>query len=141
MTDVRRGDVFVVDYGVGVGCEQQGIRPALVIQNDVGNEFSPTVIVAAITDAQKRYMPTHFPIRKDQGMDKDSVVMLEQIRTVDKQRLIRKVCSLPDETMKEMAATLLISLGVIDPPKPLRKGQRYVTSATYRKDQAESAAQ
>ncbi|AIG24808.1 mRNA interferase EndoA [Brevibacillus laterosporus LMG 15441] len=99
-----------------VGSEQGGVRPVLVIQNDIGNRFSPTVIVAAITaQIQKAKLPTHVEIdAKTYGFDRDSVILLEQIRTIDKQRLTDKITHLDDEMMERVNESLQISLGLID---------------------------
>lgn len=99
-----------------VGSEQGGVRPVLVIQNDIGNRFSPTVIVAAITaQIQKAKLPTHVEIdAKIYGFDRDSVILLEQIRTIDKQRLTDKITHLDDEMMERVNESLQISLGLID---------------------------
>ena len=90
---VRRGDIFYADLSPVVGSEQGGVRPVLVVQNDVGNKYSPTVIVAAITSRiNKAKMPTHIEIKGEEyGLSKDSVVLLEQIRTIDKKRLKEKI--------------------------------------------------
>ncbi|GBF11921.1 mRNA interferase EndoA [Tepidibacillus sp. HK-1] len=99
-----------------VGSEQGGIRPVLIIQNDIGNRFSPTVIVAAITaQIQKAKLPTHVEIdAKTYGFDRDSVILLEQIRTIDKQRLTDKITHLDEEMMLKINDALQISLGMID---------------------------
>lgn len=99
-----------------VGSEQGGVRPVLVIQNDIGNRFSPTVIVAAITaQIQKAKLPTHVEIdAKTYGFDRDSVILLEQIRTIDKQRLTDKITHLDEEMMDRVNESLQISLGLID---------------------------
>ncbi|MFC5701856.1 type II toxin-antitoxin system PemK/MazF family toxin [Cohnella faecalis] len=113
---VKRGDVFYADLSPVVGSEQGGVRPVLVIQNDIGNRFSPTVIIAAITaQIQKAKLPTHVEIEaKTHGMERDSVVLLEQIRTIDKQRLTDKITHLDDETMRKVDEALQISVGLID---------------------------
>ncbi|MCC3377126.1 type II toxin-antitoxin system PemK/MazF family toxin [Cohnella sp. REN36] len=113
---VKRGDVFYADLSPVVGSEQGGVRPVLVIQNDIGNRFSPTVIVAAITaQIQKAKLPTHVEIdAKLHGMERDSVVLLEQIRTIDKQRLTDKITHLEEEMMRKVDDALLISVGLID---------------------------
>lgn len=113
---VKRGDVFYADLSPVVGSEQGGVRPVLVIQNDIGNRFSPTVIIAAITaQIQKAKLPTHVEIEaKTHGMEKDSVILLEQIRTIDKQRLTDKITHLDEDTMRKVDEALQISLGLID---------------------------
>lgn len=112
---VKRGDVYFADLSPVVGSEQGGVRPVLVIQNDVGNRFSPTVIVAAITaQIQKAKLPTHVEIdAKRYGFERDSVILLEQIRTIDKQRLTDKITHLDDEMMEKVDDALQISLGLI----------------------------
>ncbi|EIT87425.1 type II toxin-antitoxin system endoribonuclease NdoA [Fictibacillus enclensis] len=113
---VKRGDVYFADLSPVVGSEQGGIRPVLIIQNDIGNRFSPTVIVAAITaQIQKAKLPTHVEINaKKYGFERDSVILLEQIRTIDKQRLTDKITHLDDEMMRRVDEALQISLGLID---------------------------
>ncbi|MCZ8523119.1 MULTISPECIES: type II toxin-antitoxin system PemK/MazF family toxin [Paenibacillus] len=113
---VKRGDVFFADLSPVVGSEQGGIRPVLIIQNDIGNRFSPTVIVAAITaQIQKAKLPTHVEIDAEaHGFDRDSVILLEQIRTIDKQRLTDKITHLDEETMRKVDDSLQISVGLIE---------------------------
>jgi mRNA interferase MazF len=112
---VKRGDVYFADLSPVVGSEQGGVRPVLVIQNDIGNRFSPTVIVAAITaQIQKAKLPTHVEIdAKRYGFERDSVILLEQIRTIDKQRLTDKITHLDDEMMEKVDDALQISVGLI----------------------------
>ena len=109
---MKRGDVYYADLRPVVGSEQGGIRPVLIVQNDVGNEHSPTVICAAITSKMnKAKLPTHIELsalRYD--MDKDSVILLEQLRTIDKKRLKDKVCHLDEEIMERVNRALMISL-------------------------------
>lgn len=99
-----------------VGSEQGGVRPVLIIQNDIGNRFSPTVIVAAITaQIQKAKLPTHVEINaKRYGFDRDSVILLEQLRTIDKQRLTDKITHLDENMMNSVNEALFISLGLVD---------------------------
>lgn len=113
---VKRGDVYFADLSPVVGSEQGGVRPVLVIQNDIGNRFSPTVIVAAITaQIQKAKLPTHVEIdAKKYGFERDSVILLEQIRTIDKQRLTDKITHLDEVMMSRVDVALQISLGLID---------------------------
>lgn len=113
---VKRGDVYFADLSPVVGSEQGGVRPVLVIQNDIGNRFSPTVIVAAITaQIQKAKLPTHVEIdAKRYGFERDSVILLEQIRTIDKQRLTDKITHLDEEMMDRVDDALQVSLGLID---------------------------
>ncbi len=111
---VKRGDIFYADLSPVVGSEQGGIRPILIIQNDVGNRYSPTVICAAITSQiNKSKLPTHIGIDCCKySLVKDSVVLLEQIRTIDKKRLREKIGHLDIELMKKINKALLISLGL-----------------------------
>ena len=97
-----------------MGSEQGGVRPVLIIQNDIGNRFSPTVIVAAITaQIQKAKLPTHVEVKADKhGLEKDSVILLEQIRTLDKQRLTDRITKLDDEMMAKVDRAIEISLGI-----------------------------
>lgn len=110
---IKRGDIYFADLSPVVGSEQGGVRPVLVIQNDVGNKFSPTVIVSAITSQlSKAKLPTHVELSSVQyHLPKDSVVLLEQIRTLDKKRLKDKITVLDEIKMKEINRALLISLG------------------------------
>ena len=109
---MKRGDVFYADLRPVVGSEQGGVRPVLIIQNDVGNKYSPTVICAAITSKlNKAKLPTHIELEaKKYGLIKDSVILLEQLRTIDKQRLKDKVCHLDAAIMKQVNNSLLVSL-------------------------------
>lgn len=109
---MRRGDVYYADLRPVVGSEQGGIRPVLIVQNDIGNRHSPTVIIAAITSRMnKAKLPTHIELNANQyAMDKDSVVLLEQLRTIDKKRLRDKVCHLEGEVMRRIDRALMISL-------------------------------
>ena len=112
----KRGDVFFADLSPVVGSEQGGVRPVLIIQNDIGNRFSPTVVVAAITaQIEKAKLPTHVEISsKRNGFERDSVILLEQIRTLDKQRLTDKITHLDDEMMDKVDEALQVSLGLVD---------------------------
>ena len=114
--DVKRGYIFYADLSPVVGSEQGGIRPVLVIQNDVGNRYSPTVIVAAITSQiDKAKLPTHVEVSAaDYNLEKDSVILLEQIRTIDKQRLEKKITELDERLMRKVDEALSISTGLID---------------------------
>lgn len=109
---MRRGDVYYADLRPVVGSEQGGIRPVLIVQNDVGNKHSPTVICAAITSKMnKAKLPTHIELNAAlYDMDKDSVVLLEQLRTIDKKRLKDKVCHLDGEIMEKVNRALKVSL-------------------------------
>ena len=108
----KRGDIYYADLRPVVGSEQGGIRPVLIIQNDVGNRHSPTVICAAITSKMnKAKLPTHIELSKSQcDIVKDSVILLEQLRTIDKKRLKDKVCHLDTEMLEKVNKALCISL-------------------------------
>lgn len=109
---IRRGDIYYADLRPVVGSEQGGIRPVLVVQNDTGNRHSPTVIVAAITSKMnKAKLPTHIELSTRQcNIMKDSVILLEQLRTIDKQRLKDKVCHLDDRLLEQVNRGLRVSL-------------------------------
>lgn len=111
---VKRGDIYYADLSPVVGSEQGGIRPVLIIQNDVGNKYSPTVIATAITSQiNKAKMPTHIELDANEyGLSKDSVVLAEQIRTIDKQRLKEKIGHLDDKRMRKVNEALEISFGL-----------------------------
>ena len=111
---VKRGDIYYADLSPVVGSEQGGIRPVLVIQNDIGNKYSPTVIAAARTSQiNKAKMPTHIELAaKDYGLNKDSVILLEQIRTIDKRRLREKIGRIDDGLMASVNNALSISFGL-----------------------------
>ncbi|MBQ9783584.1 MAG: type II toxin-antitoxin system PemK/MazF family toxin [Clostridia bacterium] len=111
---VKRGDIYYADLSPVVGSEQGGLRPVLIIQNDVGNRYSPTVIAAAITSRMgKTRLPTHIDIYADKvGLSKDSVVLLEQIRTLDKRRLREKMGHLDDTMMHAVNTAIAVSFGL-----------------------------
>ena len=111
---VKRGDIFYADLSPVVGSEQGGIRPVLIIQNDTGNRHSPTVICAAITSKMnKAKLPTHVEIDAEKyGIVKDSVILLEQVRTIDKSRLREKVCHLDQDIIRKINYALLVSLAL-----------------------------
>lgn len=113
---VKRGEIYMADLSPVVGSEQGGIRPVLIIQNNVGNKYSPTVIVTAITSKlDKAKLPTHIELSAEKyHLPKDSVALLEQIRTLDKRRLREKITVLEDGKMKEINRAILISLGFAD---------------------------
>ena len=113
---VKRGDIYYADLSPVVGSEQGGMRPVLIIQNDVGNRYSPTVIAAAITSRMgKTRLPTHIDIYAERaGLAKDSVVLLEQIRTLDKRRLKEKMGHLDDNMMDEVNTAIAVSFGLLD---------------------------
>lgn len=112
---VRWGDICFVDFGKNEGSEQNGIRPAIIIQNDKGNTYSPTTIVASITSQEKRYLPTHVSIKPYQsGLEKTSTIMFEQVRTIDKSRIISKVGHIDTVWLVEnIKKSLTISFGMI----------------------------
>lgn len=108
----KRGEIYFADLSPVVGSEQGGVRPVLIVQNDIGNKYSPTVIAAAITSQlSKAKLPTHIELEKIDGLPKNSVVLLEQLRTLDKKRLQQKICDLSSIKMAEINQALLISLG------------------------------
>jgi mRNA interferase MazF len=113
-TIVKRGDIFYADLSPVVGSEQGGIRPVIIIQNDIGNKYSPTIIVAAITSQiNKAKLPTHVEISSEEyGLNKDSVVLLEQIRTIDKKRLKEKIGHMTDKDIQKVDEALLVSMGL-----------------------------
>ncbi len=115
METVKRGDIFYADLSPVVGSEQGGIRPILIVQNDIGNKYSPTIIASAITSRlTKAKLPTHIELQCGKfGLPRDSVILLEQIRTLDKRRLKSKIGSLDDRTMGAVDRALLISLGFV----------------------------
>ena len=112
---VKRGDIFYADLSPVIGSEQGGIRPVIIIQNDIGNRYSPTVIVAAITSQiNKAKLPTHVEISSEEyGLNRDSVVLLEQVRTLDKKRLKEKIGHMTEEDMRKVNKALLISFNLI----------------------------
>ncbi len=111
---IKRGDIYYADLSPVVGSEQGGVRPILIVQNDIGNRYSPTVIAAAITSQlDKNPLPTHIGVSGEEvGLSKDSVVLLEQIRTIDKQRLKEKMGHLSDTDMTRVNSALNISFGL-----------------------------
>lgn len=111
---VKRGEIYYADLSPVVGSEQGGIRPVLIVQNDVGNKHSPTVIAAAITSQRdKTHLPTHIEVQADKcGLTKDSIVLLEQIRTIDKKRLKDKMGELDFNAMDKVNTALSISFGL-----------------------------
>lgn len=113
---IKRGDILYADLSPVIGSEQGGVRPVLVIQNDIGNKYSPTVIVAAITSQiNKAKLPTHVEINAEEyGIVKDSVILLEQIRTIDKKRLKEKIGHISEEMMSKVNDGLQVSFGLIE---------------------------
>ncbi len=112
--NVKRGDIYYADLSPVVGSEQGGVRPVLIVQNDVGNKYSPTVIAAAITSQQeKSRLPTHISVNGNTcGLSKDSVVLLEQVRTIDKQRLKERMGNLSQGDMNKINKALTVSFGL-----------------------------
>ena len=111
---IRRGDIFYADLSPVVGSEQGGIRPVLIVENDIGNKFSPTVIAAAITSqSDKTRLPTHIKVNAvGSGLAKDSIVLLEQVRTIDKKRLKEKMGTLDNYNMNRVDQALSVSFGL-----------------------------
>ena len=111
---VKRGDMFYADLSPVVGSEQGGVRPVLVVQNDIGNKYSPTIIAAAVTSQiNKAKMPTHIEINAETyGLAKDSVILMEQIRTIDKKRLKEKIGHIDNELMEKVNEALAVSFGL-----------------------------
>lgn len=109
---MKRGEVWYCRLGEGEGSEQEGWRPVLILQNDIGNRMSPNTIVACITDFKKPHLPTHVGVEAFEGIRKYSTVMLEQLRTVSKTRLSNQIAVLPPKLMQEVERALKLSLGV-----------------------------
>ena len=111
---VKRGDVYYADLDPVIGSEQNGHRPIIVIQNDIGNLYSPTTIAAMVTSSQKKKLPTHVHVKDEgSGLSDDSIVMLEQIRTIDKKRLGSMIGHVSDKTMALIEDAALCSLGIV----------------------------
>ncbi|MBQ8028761.1 MAG: type II toxin-antitoxin system PemK/MazF family toxin [Clostridia bacterium] len=115
--NIRRGDIFYADLSPVIGSEQGGVRPVLIVQNNIGNKFSPTVIAAAITSQNsKTSLPTHIKVNADNcGLSKDSIVLLEQVRTLDKRRLKEKMGNLDEKDMLRIDRALTVSFGLDSP--------------------------
>ncbi len=128
-TNIKRGDIYYADLSPVVGSEQGGLRPVLIVQNDVGNRYSPTVIAAAITSRLgKAKLPTHIDIYADEvGLAKDSVILLEQIRTLDKRRLREKMGHLDEHIMARVNGAISVSFGLSD-----GAGDSYRRKSTHR---------
>ncbi len=110
---IKRGDIYYADLSPVVGSEQGGLRPVLIVQNDVGNKFSPTVIAAAITSqTNKAKLPTHIQLDKKCGLARESIILLEQMRTLDKTRLKEKMGHISEQTMDEVNKAITVSLGL-----------------------------
>ena len=111
---IKRGEIYIADLGIGVGSEQQGIRPVLIIQNDIGNHFGNTVLVVPISSSNKREMATHLPLSKGTGgLSKDSTLIVEQMRTVDKGRLRNYIGSLSNSIMGDVNTKIMIQAGLL----------------------------
>ncbi|MGI6452180.1 MAG: type II toxin-antitoxin system PemK/MazF family toxin [Syntrophomonadaceae bacterium] len=113
---IKRGEIYFAQLNPVIGSEQGGIRPVLVVQNDIGNQYSPTTIVLAITSQiYKAKLPTHIELKADKyGLERDSVILTEQIRTIDKKRLKQRIAVLNDDTMNKVNQALSISLGLTE---------------------------
>lgn len=113
---IKRGDIYYADLSPVVGSEQGGVRPVLIVQNDMGNKFSPTVIAAAITSQRyKTSLPTHIQVDAHGcGLERDSIVLLEQVRTLDKKRLMERMGNLDDTDMTRVNRALSVSLGIMN---------------------------
>lgn len=110
---IKRGEIYLANLDCSVGSEQSGIRPVLVIQNDIGNKYSPTIIVLAITSKSKKNIPTHVKIDSNiEGIKKDSIILVEQVRTIDKSRLIKRIGKLDINKMNEIKEALKLSLNI-----------------------------
>lgn len=111
---IRRGDMYYADLSQGIGSEQSGCRPILIIQNNIGNKYSNTIIIAVITSRKvnKAKIPTHCPIKAQQGLGRDSLVLLEQLRTIDKARLREYIGTLNNTVMRKVDTALVISVGL-----------------------------
>ena len=109
---IKRGDIYYAELNPVVGSEQGGTRPVLIISNNMGNRHSPTVIIAAITGKTKAKLPTHTEVKNFEGLDRDSIVLLEQIRTVDKKRLKQYMGMMPTEAMARVDKALAISISL-----------------------------
>ena len=118
MVNIKRGDIYYADLSPVVGSEQGGLRPVLIVQNDIGNRYSPTVIAAAITSKLgKNKLPTHIDIYASEvGLAKDSVILLEQIRTLDKRRLREKMGHLNESVMARVNDAIQVSFGLVEQP-------------------------
>jgi len=123
---IKRGDIYYAELNPVIGSEQGGTRPVLIISNDIGNKYSPTVIIAAITSRQKSKLPTHFCLDNIEGLPADSIVLLEQIRTIDKKRLQGQLTRLNEYYMEAIDVPLLISIGIKKNTMPIERGDANV---------------
>ena len=112
-TIIRRGDIFMAELPKGIGCEQGGRRPVVVIQNNIGNFRSPLLIVASVTGARKKSMPTHVPLGRAQGLSRPSLLLLESIYTIDKTRLLRYIGHLQPDKILQLDHAAAISIGLL----------------------------
>ena len=132
--NIRRGDIYYADLSPVIGSEQGGLRPVLIVQNDIGNRYSPTVIAAAITSRMgKTRLPTHIDVFADKvGLAKDSVILLEQVRTLDKKRLKERMGHLDDSVMQKVNDAISISFGLNESPQRAFGGDaRVYTGGSY----------
>mgnify|MGYP000019538251 FL=1 len=111
---IKKGDLYYADLSLGIGSEQGGIRPVVILQNNKGNKYAPTVIVASLTSGRhrKRFLPTHFTLAGRKGLRSNSIILLEQIRTIDKSRLLNKIGSLSSREIRLIDQKIKISLGI-----------------------------
>ena len=109
---IKRGDVFYADLSSAIGSEQGGVRPVVIIQNDTGNKYSPTLIVLPITSQSKKYIPTHVCVGDEGGLSRESTVLCEQIRTLDKSQLKGYIGKFSYDTMKRINQALCVSLAL-----------------------------
>ena len=115
MCEIKRGEVYLVDLGDTEGSVQGGVRPAIILQNDIGNRFSPTTLICPLTSKKKKNMPTHVTLPTTTGLAKESVALCEQIRVVDKARLTKKVCDVADENIiQEINKSIMVSFGLCE---------------------------
>lgn len=113
MVVVKRGDIFLADLGEQNGSVQGGMRPVVVLQNDIGNRFSPTTLVCPLTSQKKKNMPTHVSIPISSGVEKESVALCEQLRVINKNELKRKICNLTDDSIiTKINQSIIVSLGL-----------------------------
>ena len=114
--EMKRGDIYYADLSGTIGCEQGGIRPVVIIQNNTGNTFSPTTIVAPLTSKQKKALPTHVYLRRAEksGLHKESLISMEQIRTIDKSRIKGYIGKADDNTVQQINRAIMISLGLTE---------------------------
>lgn len=125
---IQRGDIYYCDLGNGVGSEQKGIRPVIIIQNNIGNTYSPTVIVACITSKTNKFkkVPTHVSVGLESGLQEESVILMEQIKTISKERLLEYVGKVNEDTLNKIDRARDISMGDIENVSPLQKLNRYL---------------